>query len=971
MADTESDRRIEALEARVRRLEEQLLTRQTPQSPTASLLEGFHKLRAAESHGPLPDAAPMATTQPPPLPVTPIGPAKPAAELSRPAGSAPIAAAAPAKPAGPAKLPERYSLKPELRPAVGLPDQANAPHADAPQPARPVSLFEPRRPAPGFAAPIAPVNKPVQAAGKTLGFEFERALGLKWTGWIGAIVLVIGAALGVKFIYDQGWLQQMPPEVKLIMIAAAGVALLAAGEWVRRRIDRIPGASLMGAGVATLFLASYAGNAYYKLYDPGMALALTCLVTLIGAAVAWWGNLVSIAVLSIVGGSLIPLLVSNAHPQLAGFLSYLLMMQIVGLSLAYLGSTRRWWTLRGLTLGTTSFWMLAVMNDYRYADQTTTLLAFSAIFALAFQAELVATAFRRRIDQTPDWAPGVMLSDAGANFSTVVTGLLTAAVLWLLRDESTVTRTSAVLVTAAVCAALSAGIRRAAWPLAMGYAVQSAALLIVALPVALSGLWLVIGWAVLGIALATLGAVLDRQISRVAGIAAWMLAAFDALGNLNGIFAGSAHAAAWIAIFGQGITPALTVCWIVALMGQAIAWLTSTPAIDGRPERSWSWCMGAATVLLWATASMMMLPYLGATLSLVVLAWILVLADIGSDRIAWAVQGVAVLLLASVKWAVIDALAGRMSDTWVQQSPWFNTTMEMALVLAVSLPAMYWLRRASLRKALANAGQDYREASLIYAICCAVIALITVGLSLQVDLLVQSAVKSGQSLDWPADQYEWLLLTILWTAASTALWAAGKWVDRSSSIETRAQVAQWLTALLACKFLLLDTLIRRVDRPPVDVTVLFNAQALAGLGLVAAMTVQCWGAPLTFVRRASGFLSVLILLWIGTLEIDRSFEHAPSGQFTDPQRAKQVVISIFWSIFAIACVVGGFRARRASLRFFGLGLFGVTLLKVLLVDMSELGTGYKILSSMGLGLLLMGTSVLYGKLSPKLLGEQK
>ena len=65
--------------------------------------------------------------------------------------------------------------------------------------------------------------------------------------------------------------------------------------------------------------------------------------------------------------------------------------------------------------------------------------------------------------------------------------------------------------------------------------------------------------------------------------------------------------------------------------------------------------------------------------------------------------------------------------------------------------------------------------------------------------------------------------------------------------------------------------------------------------------------------------------------------------------------------------LSGFRFRTAGLRYFGLGLFAVTLLKVVLLDMSQVQTGYRVLSFLGLGLLLMGTSVLYGKLSPMLL----
>jgi uncharacterized membrane protein len=120
---------------------------------------------------------------------------------------------------------------------------------------------------------------------------------------------------------------------------------------------------------------------------------------------------------------------------------------------------------------------------------------------------------------------------------------------------------------------------------------------------------------------------------------------------------------------------------------------------------------------------------------------------------------------------------------------------------------------------------------------------------------------------------------------------------------------------------------------------------------------------------------VLVVLWGGTLEIDRAFERLiaarSTGVFRDPRLAKQVAFSIFWSVFAVSAVVAGFRFRTAGLRYFGLGLFAVTLLKVVLLDMSQVQTGYRVLSFLGLGLLLMGTSVLYGKLSPVLLRDRE
>ena len=129
-------------------------------------------------------------------------------------------------------------------------------------------------------------------------------------------------------------------------------------------------------------------------------------------------------------------------------------------------------------------------------------------------------------------------------------------------------------------------------------------------------------------------------------------------------------------------------------------------------------------------------------------------------------------------------------------------------------------------------------------------------------------------------------------------------------------------------------------------------------------------------RRAGaivGLLGTLVLLWAGTLEIDRAFAVmgvSGGGLFSDPRLAEQVVLSIFWSAFAVGAVGVGFRLRATPLRYFGLALLALTLLKVMAIDLSQVSRGYRILSFVGLGMLMLGTSVLYGKLSPKLLGAE-
>ena len=144
----------------------------------------------------------------------------------------------------------------------------------------------------------------------------------------------------------------------------------------------------------------------------------------------------------------------------------------------------------------------------------------------------------------------------------------------------------------------------------------------------------------------------------------------------------------------------------------------------------------------------------------------------------------------------------------------------------------------------------------------------------------------------------------------------------------------WMPILIAAKYLILDTIFFRMDFGAAPATVLLNLQALAGLVVIGALATVWYlahEAGQVEYRKVASFLCVLVLL----------------------------------------CIAAGFKFRSAAVRYFGLGLFALTLLKVVFVDLANAGQGYRVLSFMGLGLLLLGTSVLYGKLSPKLLAEPR
>src|SRR5581483_9842158 len=89
-------------------------------------------------------------------------------------------------------------------------------------------------------------------------------------------------------------------------------------------------------------------------------------------------------------------LLRSDQPHLVPFLTYLLTLQVVALVLCWWGGPGRWWTLRIMSLATTSLWLLVVIAD-PHTGHAATLLTFCLIYAGLFQAELLLSAARPRV----------------------------------------------------------------------------------------------------------------------------------------------------------------------------------------------------------------------------------------------------------------------------------------------------------------------------------------------------------------------------------------------------------------------------------------------------------------------------------------------------------------------------------------------------------------------------------------------
>ena len=248
----------------------------------------------------------------------------------------------------------------------------------APPPLTPFEAFEQTLPpASSAAAPtpppivpdvesIAPAAVPDQAAGVAAAPPpplpqpdrgFEETIGTSWVVWIGGLTLALGGFFMVRYSIEAGLLG---PGVRTMLGGLFALALLLAGEWMRRKesistIEALPTANipaiLTAAGTAVAFATVYAAYALYGFLVPATAFILLGLVAL-GTLAAALLHGPALAGLGVVGAFVTPLLVSSGKPDFWALYIYLGIVTAAAFGLA---RVRLW---RWLAVTTIAFALL-------------------------------------------------------------------------------------------------------------------------------------------------------------------------------------------------------------------------------------------------------------------------------------------------------------------------------------------------------------------------------------------------------------------------------------------------------------------------------------------------------------------------------------------------------------------------------------------------------------------------------------
>lgn len=174
-------------------------------------------------------------------------------------------------------------------------------------------------------------------------------------------------------------------------------------------------------------------------------------------------------------------------------------------------------------------------------------------------------------------------------------------------------------------------------------------------------------------------------------------------------------------------------------------------------------------------------------------------------------------------------------------------------------------------------------------------------------------------------------------------------------------------------------------QPIADFAFMWNSRVLTLVILAAcvgaaALLTQSDKPSIAVLRPWFGFAFFAVIFTLLTTETNDYFRlrlathrnELSGGDLSDAltitENLRQLSLSGLWLVYSIVVMVIGILRGARGPRFFAIGLFGLSILKIFIVDLSFLDTLYRIFSFLGLGLILLAVSYVYQKYRSLLFG---
>lgn len=233
--------------------------------------------------------------------------------------------------------------------------------------------------APTVEQPIAQENRPKYPRKKTaLELFFSDNILTK----IGIITFVLGIGFFVKYAIDQEWIN----EVGRVGIGILTGALMIGIAHRLRKSLNVFSSLLVGGGISVFYITITLAFREYELFSQTVAFIILILITCFSVALSLLYNRKELAVFSLLGGFMAPLMVSTGAGNYVVLFSYLL---ILNSGMLYLSFKKNWIIIGYIAFVLTAiFKMTWVANEF--VDQYLGASIFAGLFFLQFYIVVLA-----------------------------------------------------------------------------------------------------------------------------------------------------------------------------------------------------------------------------------------------------------------------------------------------------------------------------------------------------------------------------------------------------------------------------------------------------------------------------------------------------------------------------------------------------------------------------------------------------
>ena len=278
----------------------------------------------------------------------------------------------------------------ELVPPVTPPTIVLAPK-EIPIPPDPFAGRLPENPIP--AAPVPSIEKPTTPEETKKTIDWEKFTAGKLMSWIGGFALFLGAIFFAKYSIDHGLI---PPAMRVAFGLVFGAAAVLGGFKLFARYA-VTGQTLAASGAAILYAVTFAAHSLYGFLGPTETFLFLSLVTVLAFLLSAHMNSQYIAILALVGGFLVPPLISTGVDRPFGLFAYVTLLDIGLLALV---ASKGWGFLWGWAVAGTIAMMGGWWSNFFGPEKMLTATVMTLWFPLLFAA---ARAWMEKRDKEDRW----------------------------------------------------------------------------------------------------------------------------------------------------------------------------------------------------------------------------------------------------------------------------------------------------------------------------------------------------------------------------------------------------------------------------------------------------------------------------------------------------------------------------------------------------------------------------------------